>query len=488
MEFILSDEREWNSPLMERQRYDEEQKSGYDAPRKFGPSTDPRRLDQTSGPVAHRKCPSPGSLDPPAPRFERERLSPIHQREPADTSPIPRFESPNSEHSDDGPLNLDGAPSHPHPPKSAHKGPGPGGQLASLRLHRDSPGHTPPYDGGHPTSLLPVHRGASRPHPPGWYEGGGPEHYDDCGPHPHGPGRLEGGGPLQRFDGHGPMRGGDGMGWFDGPPHPHGPNRFDGAVRCEGQGPGSTRFERYNNMGQGPGSGPIQRPMRFEAPLNQMGPVRFEGSGPRRFDGPMQPGPRFDIPHQGGAPGYEQGHGQQGPVRFPPQHNLQPAARPLAAPMYENPMGSQQNFSMAQHFPEPVDPQFPVGQMAYSAQATPFNQPGSAPFYNPSAPGLGLQQPVSVSPGHACCCQSPVAAPQTFTVSSFQVNLLGNLSQPFQSQTVVPFGHQSKPRPFVNANHVAFRVLVRHSWCLSLQLHRSPPQKTTLVKWTSTIF
>lgn len=394
MGFIVSDEREWNSPLMERQRYEDEQKSGYDTPRKYGPSSDsrvsdPRRLDQPSGPGGHRKCPSPGGLD--APRFERERLSPLHQREPAEMSPIPRFESPNSEHSDDGPLNVDGLPSHPHLPKSAHKGPGPGGQLASLRLHRDSPGHTPPYDGGHPTSFHdgPVHRGPSRPHPPGWYEGGGPEHYDDPskyeGPHPHGPGRLDAGGPLQRFDGHGPVR--DGMGRFDGLPHPHG--RFEGSARFEGQ--GSSRFERYSNMG--PGSGPIQRPMRFDPSLNQLASGRFESPGPRRFDGPLQPGPRFDMPHQGGAPGYEPGHGQQ--VRFAPQHNLQPSIRPIAATMYENPMGPQQNFNMAQHFAEPVDPQFPVGQIAYSAQAPGFNQQGSAPFYSPSAPGLGMQQPVS---------------------------------------------------------------------------------------------
>uniref|UniRef100_H3CEL4 PCF11 cleavage and polyadenylation factor subunit n=1 Tax=Tetraodon nigroviridis TaxID=99883 RepID=H3CEL4_TETNG len=425
-------EREWNSPLMERQRYDKEKKSGYDAPRKFGPPTDsrvsdPRRLDQPSGPAVHRKCPSPGSLDPQALRYERERLSPHHQRDPAEMSPVPRFESPNSEHSDDGPLNLDAALPHPHPapPKSSHKGPGPGGQLASLRLHRDSPGHTPPYDGGHPTSLYdgPVHRGSSRPHPPGWYESGGPEHYDDPsqyeGPHSHGLGRLDGGGPHQRFEGHGPMRVGDEMGRFDCPPHSHGPSRFDGA-RFEGQGPGSARFERYNNMGSG--SGPIQRPMHYDPPLNQLGAMRFDGPGPRHFDKPMQPGPRFDVPHQGGASVYEPAHGQQVPVRFP-QHNLQP--RPIEPPMYENPMGPQQNFNMAQHFPESVDPQFAVGQMGYSAQAQPFNQQGSASFYHPSATGLGMQQPV---------------------------NLLGNLNQPFQSQSAVPFGHQA-PQIAAAENH-----------------------------------
>ncbi|XP_029704451.1 pre-mRNA cleavage complex 2 protein Pcf11-like [Takifugu rubripes] len=396
-----SNERKWNSPLMERQRYDEDQKSGYDALRKYGPSadsrvSDPRKLDQSSGPVVHRKCPSPGQ-----------------QREPAEIRPISRFKSLHSEHSDDGPLNLDGRPSHTHPPppKSTHTGPGPGGQLASLHLHRDSPGPMPPYDGGHPTSLYdgPVHRGPSRANPPGWYEGGGPEHYYDVtqfeGPHPQCPGRLDGGRPLQRFDRHGPMRVGDGMGRFDCQPHPHGPNRFDG------QGPGPARYERYNNMGPGPGSGQNQRPMRFETPLNQMGPMRFEGPGPRRFDGPMQAGPRFDMPHQGGAPVYDPVHSQQVPGRFPPQHNLQPPIRPIVPPMYENPMGPQQNLNMGQHFPEPVDPQFPVGQMAYSAQAPAFNQQGSASFYNPSAPGLSMQQPV-------------------------------NLKQPFPSQSAVPFGHQ----------------------------------------------
>lgn len=370
LEFMVSDEREWNSPLMERQRYDEDQKSGYDAPRKYGPSSDsrasdPRRLDQPSGPSAHRKCPSPG-LDSAGLRFERERLSPLHQREPAEMSPIPRFESPNSEHSDDGPLSLDRPPSHPHPPptKSTHTGPGPGGQLSSLRLHRDSPGHTPPYDGGHPTSHYdgPVHRGPSRPHPPGWYEGGGPEHFDE----------------------------------HYGPSHPHGQSRFAGAVRFEGQGPGSACFEPYNNRGSGPGSGPIQRPMCFETPLNPLGPVRFEGPVPRRFDRPMQTGPRFD-PHQGAAPVYDPAHSQQVPGRFPSQHNLQPPVRPIAPPMYENPMGPQQNFNMGQLFPEAVDPQFTVGQLAYSAQAPSFNQQGATAFYNPSAPGLAMQQPVSDS-------------------------------------------------------------------------------------------
>ncbi|KAM7397428.1 hypothetical protein PAMA_005632 [Pampus argenteus] len=411
-----SSEREWNSPLMERQR--EEQKSGYDAPRRYAESRqpDPRRPEgpALSGTVVHRKCPSPAGLDA-VPRFERERLSPLHQKDSADTSPVPRFESPNSEHSDDGPLSLDAAPPHPAPPpKSILKAPGRGGPLPNIRQHGDSPGHTPPlYDG-------PGHLGPSRPHPPGWYESGGPGRYDDPsrfeGPHHQGAGRFDSSGPPhhnmpERFDGHmshGPMRGGDGISRFDGPPHPQAPVRF------QGQGPGPGHFEGpmqcFDNMAAGPGSGPMgfqqQRPMRFENPPNQMGPMRFEGPGPMRFEGP-----RYDMPtapHQGGPPRYDC---PPAPPRFAPQHNLQPPMRPMAPPIYENPIPPQQNYNMApQRFPEPMNPQFPSGPMVFPAQPNlqpagnfnmqpaAFNQPAAAPFYNPAGPAPIMQQPVNMMP------------------------------------------------------------------------------------------
>ncbi|XP_070699253.1 pre-mRNA cleavage complex 2 protein Pcf11 [Pempheris klunzingeri] len=464
-----SSEREWTSPLTERQRYDEreEQKSGYDAPRRYGPPADSRHPDPRrpegptpSGTVVHRNCPSPAGLDPQAPRFERERLSPLHQKEVAEASPVPRFESPNSEHSDDGPLNLDLPPPHPHPPpppKSILKAPARGGPLSAVRPHGDSPGHTPPHDGGHPPAQYdgPGHMGPSRPHPRGWYEGSGPGRFDDSsrfdGPHHQGPGRFDAGGPPhhnvpERFDGphmpHGPIRSGDGMGRFDGP-HPQGPGRFDGPVgqqppgRFEGQGPGPGHFEgpmqRFNNMAPGPGSGPMgfqQRPVRFESPPNQMGPMRFDGPGPMRFDGPGQQGPRFDmanVPHQGGGL-YECAPGQQGPLRFAPQ----PPMRPMAPSIYESPIAPQQNFNMApQRFQEPMNPQFPAGPLAFPAQqniqsagnfnmqpAPAFSQPGPAPFYNTPAPAVGMQQPV---------------------------NMMVNLNQPFLSQNPVPFRPQTQP-------------------------------------------
>lgn len=422
---LFPGEREWTSPLTERQHYDdrEKQKSSYDTPRRYGPHADPRRAEGPSPPSG----PVVGGVDGATPRFERERLSPLHQKETGDVSPVPRFESPNSEHSDDGPLNLDvPLPHPPPPPKSILKAPPRGGPLTSVRQHNDSPGHTPPHDGGHPPPRYngPGHMGPSRPQPPGWYEGGGPGRYDDApfdGPHHQPSSRFDGGGPphhnmVERVEG--PMRGGDGMGRFDGPPQ--GPGRFGGpgGQRYEGQGPGHLegpmqRFElpgRFNNMG--PGSGPMgfqQRPMCFDGPTNQMGPMRFDGPG--RFEGPNQPGPRFDIPNvsrQAGPPRFEYSSGQQGHPRFAPQHNLQPPMRQMA-PMYDTPVVPQQNFPMGpQRFPEPMNPQFPAGPVAFPAQsnlqpagnynmqpAPPFSQPGPGPFYNTSAPAVGIQQPVS---------------------------------------------------------------------------------------------
>uniref|UniRef100_A0A8D3EBZ7 Pre-mRNA cleavage complex 2 protein Pcf11 n=1 Tax=Scophthalmus maximus TaxID=52904 RepID=A0A8D3EBZ7_SCOMX len=424
---LFPGEREWNSPLTERHRFDEreEQKSGYDAPRRYAAaSVDPRRPEGAppSATVVHRKCPSPAGLDAPAPRFERERLSPLHQKDPSEMSPAPRLESPNSEHSDDGPLNPDAAPSHVlPPPKSILKPPVRSGPLASVLQHSSSPGHTPPrYEG-------PEHMGPPRPLPPGWYEDSA--QFD--GPHHQGPGRFDGGRPPhhnlpERFDGpdgphmpHGPMRGGDGMGRFDGPPHPQGPGRYDGPM---GQQPPvqfvgpMQHFDppRCFDNNMAPGPGPMgfqqQRPMRFDGPPNQMGPMRFEGPG--------QLGPRFDMPnvsHQGGPPHFE------GPPRFTPQHSLQPPMRPMAPSVYDNPMAPQQNFNMA---PQPMNPQFPAGPMAFPAQpnlqagsynmqpAPPFSQPAPSPFYNPAAPAVGMQQPV---------------------------NMMGNMNAPFLTQNPGPF-------------------------------------------------
>lgn len=210
---------------------------------------------------------------------------------------------------------------------------------------------------------------------------------------------------------------------FDGPPHPQGPGRFDGPpVRFDGpmqRFDGPRRFD--NNIAPGPGPGPgsgsmgfQQRPMRFDGPPNQMGPIHF--------DGPGQPGPRFDMPHQGGPPRYDGPQGQQGPPHFAPQHNLQPPMRPIVPPMYENPIPPQQNFNMGpQRFPEPMNPQFPSGPLAFPAQGgnfmqpAPFNQP--SPFYNTTGPGVNMQQQ--------------------------PVNMIGNINQPFIPQNTVPFPQQA---------------------------------------------
>ncbi|CAL8265594.1 unnamed protein product [Merluccius merluccius] len=440
-------EREWNSPLTERQR--EEHKSGYDAPaRKFATHLDarhgdPRRQERlpASSTVVNRNSLSPAGAEAPArtpstPGYERERLSPLHQTEPVESSPVPRFESPNSEHSDDGPLNLDAPATHPPrhpslPPRPILKSLPPGAPLASVRPHSGSPAHTPPHDGSYhpPRYDGPVLKGPPRPHPPGRCDGARPGRYDESGCYD---GRFESGGALphnmpERFDGqgrydgppisHGPMRGGDRMGRFEGPPRPQGPGQYERPIgqhppgRFKGQGPmpcfdGPQMFE---NMGPGGGPGPMgfqQRPtMHFDGPPNQMGPMPFDRPpnqmGPMCFDGP---GP---MPFKGSGPMYDQGiprgyDGQQGPQRFGPQ--MQPQLRPVAPPACDNVGPQQQNFNMAnQCFPEPINaPQFSGGPLSFQAQQGlpqgggnfnmqpgPFNQPGAPSFYNPAGPPAG---------------------------------------------------------------------------------------------------
>ncbi|XP_034033481.1 pre-mRNA cleavage complex 2 protein Pcf11 isoform X2 [Thalassophryne amazonica] len=455
-----SSDREWNSPLTERQHYNaaEEQKSGYDAPRRYGQPADskhpnPRRQEGPSLPAAtvHRSCSSPVSLDAPprhspVPRFERERLSPLHQKDSADMSPVPRFESPNSEHSDDGPLNLEAPPTHSLPPKSILKQASVGPQ-SSVRQHENSPGQTPPHEGGHPASRYdgPGHMGTSRTHPPGWYEGGGLGPYEDasCYDKPHqqgpGPGLFDGGVPSlpsmpDRFKGlhaaHGPIRGGDGIVRFEGPPLPQNSGRFEGPivqqppVMFDGQGPRPGQFDgpmvRFdgpvlfeNNLAPALGAGLMgfqqqQRPLHFDGPPNQIAPMRFDGSGPIRYEGPVQSGPRYDAPNvplQGGPPRYDCPPSQQVPPRFAPQPSMQPPIRQMAPPIYDTPIPPQQNFPMApQRFTEPLNPGFSAGQMPFPAQpnvqpggnfslqpAPPFTQP--AQFYNPA---VSMQQPVTM--------------------------------------------------------------------------------------------
>ncbi|PWA24396.1 hypothetical protein CCH79_00011860 [Gambusia affinis] len=488
-------EREWTSPLTERQLYDDEHKSGYDAPRRYGPA-DTRRQDGPS-PVTggRRNSPAPAVLEAPLPRFERERLSPLHQKDSAEMSPVPRFESPNSEHSDEGPLDA------PIPHLPSLKGPHRGGPSSDVR-HSDSPKHTPPHEGGHASSSRysgPGHMGPSRPHRPGWYEGSGPGRFEEPqfeGPHHPGPGRFEG--PAhhnmaERTEGSGPCEGsrmamrGGGDGPFDGAPQ--GPNRFGGPVgqqqpvRFEGQMVGAGHLEGpmqrfdgpgpFNNMGPGPMGFQQQRPLHFEGPTNQMGPMRFDG--PSRFEGPG-PGPRFDLPggphqtgpHQPGPPRFDYAPGQQGPPRFPPQHNIQLPMQPMAPPLYDGPLGPQQSFGMApQRFPEPMNPQFTPGPNMlpaanFNMQPVPFSQPGPGPFYNPAAPAISMQQPVSLLPVPVCflfpsASSSPLLPGRVSILyslsaglillvltrfSSLQVSMMGNLNQPFLPQNPVPFGQQ----------------------------------------------
>ncbi|KAL0993742.1 hypothetical protein UPYG_G00113040 [Umbra pygmaea] len=474
---LKAGERERNSPLSERlpnhrSPYGdrEEPKSGYDAPpRRYaaGPPLSEDSSPHTYGRYDDRKPPGGPALrkstNPtldgpirkspvplPVPAYERERLSPLQQMDAAEMSPIPRFESPNSEHSDDGPL----APVEvPPPPRPHHPGGPPRGPpLASIHnKHKDSPGHTPPhapdghqrYDSG-PKGVPPstryevLHTGPqsgyegpghvvkpSRPHHGGRYEGGqGPGRYDGPGGPSHGPSRYDEPQPQgpNRFDGplhKGPERF-DGPGRFDGPSVPHGPmrggdpqsigGRFEGVPNSQQQGGPAGRYDGLIGQplpgrfdGQGPG------PLRFDGPMQsnhfdglmnfnnshmQPGPGRFEGPlrfqpSPMRFDGPPnQPGPmRFDGPVNPSV-----SLGQPGHMRFDP---LPPQGMPQrfdCPPSQHGPSlfhGPPQG--MPQRFDCPASKQGPHRYLAPPNPQPPLRPLGSA-MYDPTNTGGPQQQ------------------------------------------------------------------------------------------------
>ncbi|KAM9497211.1 pre-mRNA cleavage complex 2 protein Pcf11 isoform 1-T1 [Salvelinus alpinus] len=530
---LKAGERERNSPLSERlpnhrPPYDEreEPKSGYNAPpRRYGGGPlsedhsvkptyprydDPRKHDRKppSGPVLQnsvslaldgpiRKSPVPL----PVPAYERERLSPLQQMDAAEMSPVPRFESPNSEHScEEGPLDTPPLPRTHHP-----GGPPRGPALSSVRSkHSESPGHTPPhttdgpqrYDGG-PKGGPPSprydgpHKGTQsgydgpghigqpgRPHPGGRYEGvQGPGRYDGPGCSSHGPSRYDGPYPQGpgRFDGP-PLHKGpekfDGPGRYDGPSMPHVPmrgdpqgigGRFDGGPPLPQQGRPSGRYDgRFEGQGPGPMrfDGPMQS-NRFDGPMNfnnshmQPGPGRFEGlmrfqQGPMRFDGaPNQPGPMcFDGPVNPSTP-----MGQPGPMRYDPLPSLPPQGMP---PRFDCPSGQQ------------VSPRY---------HATPNLQPPlrplGTPMYDPVNPGgpqqfqtFPVQQNVVGQQG-ANFTVSPVPVSQAGFNNSYvrppfytpgvplppagnmqqPMNMLSNLGQPFIPPSTVPFNQPAPQFP-----------------------------------------
>ncbi|KAK3523920.1 hypothetical protein QTP70_016723 [Hemibagrus guttatus] len=304
-------------------------KKGSEAFKTFSGPDDPRRNDRPpsqTGP-SFRNSPSPAGCDVNAGKssslpFDGSAQSmDLDQLEDGDISP--RFESPNSVHSDTGPDND--APLGLDAPSRHEMMPGPGRAGRNLN---ESPGHTPPHVSDGPNTQVNMTRhdsanvparfdghlsshsqfegthgligqtrseAPSRPHPPGRYEGNaGPGRYDSPGAH--GPARFEGHG---RYDGPGPHR-------FERPPLLKGPGRYDNQSVPHGP----MRFTEPHGRFEGP--------CRFDGPLGHQGAGRFDGPGPIRYTNPMQSnrfdGPaRFDNPHiPQGPPG-----GFDGPMRYP---------------------------------------------------------------------------------------------------------------------------------------------------------------------------
>ncbi|XP_062391907.1 pre-mRNA cleavage complex 2 protein Pcf11 isoform X2 [Sardina pilchardus] len=452
----------------------------------------PRKSDRSLPPSAHaaRNSPSPGHLEEyprhsPAPPYARSSpLAVEMQEDPAgELSPIPRFESPNSVHSDEG-VEVDppllppsrpgrGAAAGRMPSEPAGSAPlhlpddGSAGAPPSMPRH-DSPaaaprfdGHkgAPPYDGP-PRSEAPP----PRTHPQSAYEGNpGAKRYD--GP------------PNPRFDGHGryepnygPRFDGppqhdkrfEGAGRYDGP-MPHRPMRFEGPHPQQGFG----RFERPggHNRFEGPASGPgpsrfdgpmqpsrFEGPPRFSSPHLQQGPMSFPPHGSVGYDGPpSQPGPmRFDGPggNQPSGMCFENPTGPPGPIRFEgqpqgmprlecppppgppryfaPQNQMRPQGQPMfSLPQGPGPMVQQPaNFSMTSRFPEP-----------FGGNAQPFLGPQNVP----QGPNFNVPQvPTSAGFPNSFRPVGPYQGPPVGTLQQ-PMSLLSNLSQPFMPQNPVPF-------------------------------------------------
>uniref|UniRef100_A0AAV2J7W2 Pre-mRNA cleavage complex 2 protein Pcf11 n=1 Tax=Knipowitschia caucasica TaxID=637954 RepID=A0AAV2J7W2_KNICA len=353
-------DREWISPLSERQRLDNEVKSGYD-----------------------RRRPEPPQLaSQEPPRFERERLSPLPPpllpREQPESSPVARFESPNSEHSEDGEALL-----HQPPTAQSLQNMQP---KSILKARPDGPGPRPQgfRDSG-PRSYQEPHFNASDPHFDHMTHGGPMRGFDGPQPRP----RFDA--PMQRFEG--PQRFMGPMGFQHRPPRYEGP--FDGP----GPRPGfdGPRFEpRF----------PQQQPMRPLGPMfdGPMGPQQGFNMGPNSM-GPNSMGPNSMGPNSMGP--NQMGPNQMGPNQMGPNQ------------MGPNQMGPQ-------HFPEPMGGSFPTGPMYQGPnfiQPGPFAQPQGG-FYNQGPGSMGPQGP-GMGPGPGMGLQQPM-------------NMM-NMNQNFIPQNTVPF-------------------------------------------------
>lgn len=492
---LLSEKAQQHGPQQEQDHSfpSDALKKGSDTFKPFTGPDDPRRNDRPpslTGPP-FRNSPSPVSCDGSVGKssslpFEGSAQSiDLDQLEDGDISP--RFESPNSVHSDtgpdsDAPLGLDATSRH-----EILSGPGRVG-----RSLNESPGQTPPhvseglstqvnmprhdganvpprfdghmsshsqFEGTHSLMGQPRPEGPSRPHPPARYEGNaGPGRYD--GPAAHGPPRFEGHG---RYDGPGPHR-------FERPPQLKGPGRYENQSVPHG----SIRFTEPHGRFEGPGSG------RFDGPVRHQGPGRFDGPGPVRYNSPMQSnrfdGPaRFENPHiPQGPPG-----GFEGPIRYPSGMVNYEGPRRLEGP--GNQSGMMRFDNPAQPAPMRFDGQ-PSGMPRFDS--TPQGPPryhGPTNMQNafrPQGQMMMIDQPQNQGPmlNPAIPPHSfNIGAPNAFEGQPLPFHMQPNVSQgsSFNVPEPTPSGFQNTYRPVgpfpgtAPANHPQ-PVSSRNYSCLSL--------------------
>ncbi|XP_028840358.1 pre-mRNA cleavage complex 2 protein Pcf11 isoform X2 [Denticeps clupeoides] len=459
----------------------------------FNRHHDPRKCDRlppNSGLVL-RRSPSPSCLDGASgksPLAVFDQLSSDMETQQLHVGEMsPRFESPNSVHSDTGPdvpLPLE-LPSR-HEILSAPS------RNMSGGIPCESPGHTPPHSSeGSITQASvtrhdgpkgsvdgrPNHVGQSRSdvqartHLHSRYEGNpGSVRYDGAGG-PHG---------SSRFDGHGRYEN-TYQSRFEGPALHKATERFDSSNRFDGP----MRSMEPHSIGVFDASHPQQSFGRFDGPVGPQSHGRFDGPGPMGFDNPVRPG-RFDGPMRFDCP-MQQGPGRfEGPIRFqhrqaaydgthgpPGRMRFDGPGNQSTGMCFENPSGPMIFEGQAQGIPrydctpQQVGPRYcgppnlpnqlrPQGQVSVTnsgGQPTSnfnmtnrFSEPfGGAPqqFQQNVSQGQSFSVPVATLSGFSDSFRSLTP----FTGAPVQQTILPSLGQPFIQQTPVPFSQAGSQIP-----------------------------------------
>ncbi|TRZ03289.1 hypothetical protein DNTS_006717 [Danionella cerebrum] len=432
-------------------------KSSGDAIRPFSERGDPRRMERPpSGPGStFRSSPNPGGFDgvcgksPALPFAGMPSSSEMNEEPEGDITP--RFESPNSVHSDtgpdDGPIMIEQLPRNDHFMEHGR----------GMQNNGQSPGNTPAHSSEGVMSQGPHHDDPNNSQQFDRFKGSQPP-FDGPPSHLREP-RLDG--PSRPF----PPRF-DNTGGFDGPAQFPG-HHFDAPQQFERFPNALERPVRFNNP-----PGP-HRPTRFVEPHD----VRFDPPPPIRYDHPMTHNrfvnpTRFENPHVEQVPtGYEE-------PQFPSRMNYDEQC----PGRFENPPGGIRFENPVQFDQTPVMPIFnPQGPPRFCAP----NIPQEPMMYDPTQSQAPIMNTVGPPPNFNMPLMNTFGHPMQGLTQQFPMqqnpqapnfSLPGPMSSDFQGSFRPPFsapgvGAVPQPemgaQPFMPLNPINFH---QDSTSTSLQL------------------